>query len=108
MLQSELDEDDQIRVRDVVVSVGPGAHAVPATGLVCVFAAGVEFVVAVFGDVDVVVGEFGALVVEAVVVGEHFLEGWGDDFVADRLAVDGVLDGWVLDFEGAVVVAVDV
>lgn len=108
MLQAELDEEDEVRVGDGVAAVGPGAHAVAAAGLVRVFAARVELAVAVSGDVEVAVGEFGALVVEAVLVGEQFLEGRGDDLVADGFAVDGVLDGGVLDLEGAVVVRVQI
>lgn len=108
MLQAELDEEDEVRVGDGVAAVGPGAHAVAAAGLVRVFAAGVELAVAVAGDVEVAVGEFGAFVVEAVGVGEEFLEGRGDDLVADGVAVDGVFDRGVLDLEGAVVVRVEV
>lgn len=108
MVETEGDPDDQIGVLDVVPAVGPGAHAGAAARLVGVLAAGVELAVAVAGDVEVVVGELGAFVVEAVRVGEHFLEGGGVDLVADGLAVDGVADGGVLDLEGSVGVVVDV
>ncbi len=88
--------------------VRPSAHAGAAAGLVGVFPAGEELVVAVGGDVDVVVGELGALVVEGVGVGEHFLEGRHVDLVGDGLAVDGVAVGYVLDLVSAVGVVVDV
>ncbi len=61
-----------------------------------------------FGDVEVVVGEFSALVVVAVWVCDHFLEGWGVDFVGDWFPIDGVADGGVLDFENAIDVGVEV
>lgn len=64
--------------------------------------------VAVFDGVDVSVGELGAFVVEAVFVGEDFLEGWSHDFVGDGLGVYGVEDGGVLDLEGAVGVGVEI
>ena len=108
MLQSELNVQHQIRVLDVFLAVGPGADAVAATGLVGVVAAGVGFAVVILGDVDVVVREFSALEVEARRVGEHLLERWSMDLVADRLAVDGVLNRGVLDFEDAVTVRIDV
>ncbi len=61
------------------------------------------------GDVEVVVGEFGALVVEGGGVRDHFLEARRVDLVADGFAVDGVPGGFVQDFEGAggVVVCVE-
>lgn len=101
MLDAELDPDDDVVIDDVVLAVGPGADAGPAAGLVGVFAAGVEFAVAVGGEVEVVVGELGAFVVVGVFVGEHFLEVRGVDLVGDRLSVDGVEGGGVLDLEGA-------
>jgi len=76
--------------------------------LVGVFAAGIEFAVGVFGDVEVVVGEFSALVVVAVWVCDHFLEGRGMDFVGDWFPIDRVADGGVLDFENAIDVRVEV
>jgi hypothetical protein len=92
VVNAELDPDDDILVRNVVLPVRPRANTSPAARLVRVFAAGEELVVAVAGDVDVVVGELGALVVEGVLVCEHFLERWDVDLVRDRLAVDGVAD----------------
>lgn len=108
MLQSELQPHDYILVHDGLLAVRPGAHPGPAAGLVRVFAAGVELAVVVSGDVDVVVCELGAFVVEGVDVGEHFLEGRGVDSVADCFAVDGVAGGCVEDFEGAAGVGVGV
>lgn len=83
VVYSELDVDDDVVVEDVFVAGGPGSHACAAAGLVCVLASGVEFAVDVFDDVDVMVCEFGAFVVVAVCVGEHVLEWWSVDFVAD-------------------------
>ena len=68
MLQAALDPEDEIVIEDVVVPTGPGAHALSAAGLIGVFAPRVQLAVAVLGDVEVVVGELGALVVEG---------GWG-------------------------------
>lgn len=108
MVDAELYEDHHIRVDDVVFPVCPAAHACAAAGLVGVFAAAVELVVAVADGVDVVVGELGALVVETVLVGEDFLERRGVDFVRHGLAIDGVADGGVLDLESPVRVRVEV
>ena len=102
MINPELDPEDNILVDDVVLAVRPGTHTGATARLVGVEAAGVELAVAVGGDVEVVVGELGALVVEGLRVGEDFLEGRGDDLVADGFVVDGVADGGVLDLEGAV------
>ena len=106
MLQPELQPHHYILIHDGLPAVRPRAHPGPAAGLVRVLAAGVELAVAVFGDVDVVVGELGALVVEGVDVGEHFLEGRGVDLVANCFAVDGVAGGFVEDLEGAAGVGV--
>lgn len=58
--------------------------------------------------VDVFVGEFGAFVVEAVFVGEDFLKGRSHDLVGDGLGIDWVVDGGVLNLEGAVGVGIEV
>lgn len=108
MLQPELHPHDDILIHDRLLAVRPRAHARPAARLVRVLAAGVEFAVAVPRDVDVVVCELGALVVEGVRVGEHFLEGRGVDFIADGFAVDGVAGGLVEDLEAAARVVVSV
>ena len=109
VLQAELEPEDDVGVDDGVAAGGPGADPGPAARLVRVAAAGVELAVAVPGDVEVVVGELGALVVEGVRVGEHLLEAGDVDAVADGLAVDGVAGGRVEDLEGAggVVVGVE-
>jgi len=58
--------------------------------------------------INVVVGELGALVVEAVFIGDHVLE-WGCvNLVCNRLAVDWVLDCGILDLEGPVGVEVEI
>lgn len=101
VLQPELHPQHNVRVHDGLPPVRPRAHAGAAAGLVRVLAAGVEFAVAVPGDVDVVVREFGALVVEGGRVRDHLLEGRGVDLVADGFAVDGVPGGFVEDLEGA-------
>ena len=109
VLQPKLQPHDDVLVQDGLPAVRPRAHPGPAAGLVRVPAAGVELAVVVSGDVDVVVGELGAFVVEGVGVGDHFLEGGGVDLVADGFAVDGVAGGFVEDLEGAggVVVCVE-
>lgn len=108
VVDAELDVYDQVLVDDVVFAVSPAAHTGTAARLVCVFAAGVEFAVAVLDGVDVAVGEFDTLVVEGVLVGDTFLEWRSVDFVGDGLVVDGVADVDVLNFEGAVGVGVEV
>lgn len=90
MLKSELHPHHDIGIDDVILAVGPGADTLPAAGLVGVFPTCVEFAVAVGGEVDVVVGELGAAVVEGVRVGKHLLEIGGVDLVGDGLVVDWV------------------
>ena len=102
VLQAELHPDDDVGVHDAVLAVRPRPDPLPAAGLVGVLPAGVQLAVAVSGDVDVVVGELGALVVEGVRVGEHFLEVWRVDLVRDRFAVDGVDGVRVGDLVGQV------
>lgn len=60
------------------------------------------------GDVYVVVTEFGSFVMETIFIGEQFLEGGSVDFIGDWLAVYGVLDRGILDFERSVGVEVKV
>ena len=60
------------------------------------------------GDVEVVVCEFCAAVVEGGGGGEHLLEGGSVDLVGDCGAVDGVADGGVGDAEGTVGGAVEI
>ena len=64
MIDAKLDKED------VLVTRGPGSHTGAAAGLVRVLSTGVEFAVAVLDDVNVVVGELGAFVVEGFLVGE--------------------------------------
>ena len=90
MLQAKLDPEHDVLILDLILPRRPRAHALPAAGLVCVFAAGVELAVAVAGDVEVVVGELGALVVEGGGVGDHLLEVGGEDLVGGWFVVDGV------------------
>lgn len=108
VVDAELDKDNKIFVDDVVFAVGPAAYTSATTGLVCVFAAGVEFAVAVLDSVNVAIGELDTLVVEAVFVGDTLLESWGVDLVGDWLVVDGIENVGVLDLEGAVCVWVEV
>ena len=101
VLQAKLHPHDDILVHNGLLAIRPRAHAGAAARLIRVLAAGVEFAVMVFRDIDIVVGEFRAFMVERVGVGEHFLKAWGVDFIADGFAVDGVAGGFVEDFEGA-------
>lgn len=101
VLEAELEPEHNVCIHDVVAAVGPRAHAGAAARLVGVLAAGVELAVAVAGDVEVVVCELGAAVVEGGGVGDEFLEGGQVELVADGVAVDGVPDGGVEDLEGA-------
>ena len=108
MVDSELAKDGDVLAGrptgDVVVSVGPGANTCAAAGLVRVPAAGVELSVGVLGDVDVVVGELGPLVVETLWGAKDVLEGWGVDFVTDCFAIDSVAAVRIDNFEDAVCV----
>lgn len=108
MVDAELHEDNHVCVDDGVFPVCPGAHAGTAAGLVRVFSAAVELVVAVAYGVDVVVGEFSALVVEAVLIGKDLLERRRVDLVSYWFAVDRVSHSGVLDLEGPVGVRVEV
>lgn len=101
VLEAELEPEDNVRVDDVVAAVGPRAHARAAARLVGVLAAGVELAVAVARDVEVVVRELGAAVVERGRVGDELLEAGQVELVADGLAVDGVPGRGVEDLEGA-------
>jgi hypothetical protein len=108
VVDAELNKHNEIFIDDVVFAVSPAAYASASTGLVGIFAAGVEFAVAVLHGVNVAVGEFDALVVEAVFVGDTLLEWWCVDLVGDWLVVDGVEDIGILNLEGAVRVWVKV
>lgn len=74
MVDAELNEDNEIVVDDVVFAIRPVAHAGTAAGLVGVLSATVQLVFTVLDSVDVVVGEFGSLVIEAVGIGDDLLE----------------------------------
>jgi len=108
MINAELNKDNQIIVDDVVLAVRPIADASAATRLVRVLPATVQLVLAVLDSVDVVVGELGSLVVEALVVGQNLLESRCMDLVSDGLAVDRVPNSSILDLEGAVGVRVEI
>ena len=95
VLQPELQPEHNVGVDDGLPAVRPRAHPGAPARLVRVLAAGVELAVVVPGDVEVVVGEFGALVVEGGGVRDHFLEARRVDFVADGFPVDGVPGGFI-------------
>jgi len=108
MVDSKLNKDNQIVVDDVVFTIRPIAHASAAARLVRVLSATVQLVFAVLDGVDVVVGELGSLVVEAVVVGQNLLERRCMDLVSHWLAIDRVSYRRVLDLEGTVGVRVEI
>ena len=108
VVDAKLHEQHDVSVDDVVVSGRPRPHAGAAARLVRVLAAGVQFAVPVGSDVDAVVGEFGTLEVEAVLVGKKGLEGRGHDLVCDRLAIDGVALGGILNLEQSVLREVEI
>lgn len=108
VVDAELHEDDDVGVDGRVAAVRPAAHAGAAARLVGVEAAGVELAVAVRGQVDVVVGELGARVVEGLRVGQDLLEGRRHDLVGDGLVVDRVAHAGVDDLVDAVGVRVEV
>lgn len=108
MVDAELNEDNEIVVDDVVFAIRPVAHAGTAAGLVGVLSATVQLVFTVLDSVDVVVGEFGSLVIEAVGIGDDLLERWRVDLISDRLAIDRVANSGILDLERAVGVRVEI
>lgn len=108
MVDAELHPHDNVLVPDAVLAGGEAAHARAAARLVRVPPARVQLAVAVGGDVDVVVGELGALEVERARVREHLLERRRVDLVRHGLAVDGVAHRRVLDLEHPVRVRVQV
>lgn len=108
MVDTKLDPDDNILVENVVLAISPCPHTVAATGLISVGSAGIELVRSVFCDVDVVVCEFGAFVVEGGRVREHLLEIRRHNFVGNGFVIDGVAYGGGLDFEETIGVAVQV
>ena len=102
MLQPKLHPHNHILVHHVILAVRPRAHPLPAAGLIRVFPACVQLAVAVSGDVEIVVGELGALVVEGFRVRDHFLEIGRLDLVRDCLAINWVQRVRVADLVGAV------
>ena len=108
MLEAELHEQDEVRVLNIVPSIRPRPHPRTAPRLIGVFAARVELAVFVLSNVDVVICEFRSFVMEAVRVCDHFLKWRGVDFVADRLAIDWVADGGILNFESSICVVISV
>lgn len=108
MVDAELDKDNEVVVDDGVFAVGPAADAGAAAGLVGVFATTVELVIAILDGVDVVIGELGALVVEAVMVRKNLLKRRSVDLVCHGLAIDWIADPSVLDLEGTVGIDVEI
>lgn len=108
MVDPKLDPDNDILIFDTITALGPAAHASSAARLVGVATSRVQLVVAVRGDVEVVVCELSAAVVERGGRGEHLLEGGSVDLIGNCGAVDGVADSGVGNAEGAVGVGVEV
>ena len=106
MLYAKLHPDDNILIDDTLFAVSPGTNAGTATRLIGIFATSEEFVVMIFGDVDVVISEFGTFVVEGAGIGDHFLESRGVDLVCDWFAVNGIAREVVLYFIGPISVVV--
>ena len=106
MVDSELYKQDDVLVDDLVFPVRPAAHAGSATALIRVLASSEQLVLSVLHGVDVPVGELGALVIEALSVGDDLLEGRRVDLVRHGLAINWVPHVDVLDLEGAVCVEV--
>ena len=108
MLKTELYPDDDIIVDDILFAVGPRTNACAATRLVGVLASGVQLVVVILGDVNVVISELGTFVVEGAGMGDHLLERRSMDFVGYCLLVDGIPRIIILDLVGPVGVVVGV
>jgi len=108
MVDAELDKDNEIVVDNVVFAVRPVAHTCTAPGLVGVLPTAVQLVFAVLDSVDVVVGELGSLVVEAVGVGDDLLERRRVNLVSHGLAIDWISHSSVLDLECPVSVRVEI
>lgn len=106
MLYAKLHPNHNVLVDDILFAVSPGTNAGTATRLIGVFAASEEFVVMVFGDVDVVISELGTFVVEGAGIGNHFLESRGVDLVCNWFAINGIAGEVVLYLVGPVSVVV--
>lgn len=108
VVDTKLDPDDNVIILHVILTISERTHTGTTARLVGVFSSGVELAVPVGCDVNVVVCELGTFVVERFLVREHLLEGRNVNFVGDGFSVDWVLDGGVLDLEGAVDVVVEI
>lgn len=108
MVDSELDVDDEIIINNAVISFGPGSHASVSARLVGVLTTSVELTILMLDSIDVVVGKFGTLVCEAVLVCDTFLKRRCMDLVSYRLVVDRVADACVLNLESPVLIEVQI
>lgn len=108
MVDPELDVDDEIIINNAVISFGPGSHASVSARLVGVLTTSVELTILMLDSIDVVVGKFGTLVCEAVLVCDTFLERRCMNLVSYRLVVDRVADACVLNLESPVLIEVQI
>ena len=108
MVDAELNKDNEIVINNEIFAVCPVADASAAARLVRVLPAAVQLVFAILNSVNIMIRELGSLVVEAVSIRDNLLERRRVDLVSDRLAVDRVSHGGVLDLEGPVGVRVKV
>jgi len=108
MIYSKVDPYNHVCVLDVLFSIGPCSYASTTSRLVGVLAACIQLSVLVFSNVDVVIGELGSLVMEAVAVCQHLLECWCVDLVRHWLAVDRIPDCSVLNLEDSVLLVIGV
>lgn len=108
VVNAELDKDDEVVVDNVVFTVRPAADSGAAARLVGVLATAVKLIIPILDSVDVVIGEFGALVIKAIMVREDLLERRSMDLVRNRLAINRIADASVLDLERAVGVDVEI
>lgn len=108
MVDAKLDKDNEVVVDNAIVALRPRSHSRVAAALVGVAATGIKLAVAVLDGVDVAVRKLGALVCEAVLVGQALLERRRVDLVRHGLVVDGVAHGAVLDLECTVLVRIQV
>lgn len=101
--QSKYTPHHHICIFDVVAAGDRISDAIDfLAGLHGEAAAGVELVVAVLCDPEVVLGELCALGLDGGWVGEKKLSGWGNEFVAYAVAADWVFDALVDDLENPV------
>ena len=108
VIDAKLDPHNNVLVLDIVLAIRPAPYPRSSTRLVRKFTTGIELIVAMGRDEDGVTRKLGALMVEALLVRQHLLEGGRMYLVSHRPVIDWIPNGNVLDLEGASLFKVDV